>query len=130
MPRWWVSEPYENLCISDKPLSYSDVVRWQEMSFQLYYGSGTDYPRWMKSRTFIRRAGHEYFWHPLGSRPLCRLARIGGMTNAAWGNNWMMDIIFWDTNSESQAVLANQRMPPDNVSSGYEALVFRPRRRR
>jgi len=36
MPRWWVSEPYENLCIADTPLSYR-LSSGQEMAFTFYY---------------------------------------------------------------------------------------------
>jgi len=36
MPRWWVHEPYENLWMSDTPLSYT-MSSGQEMAFTFYY---------------------------------------------------------------------------------------------
>ena len=36
MPQWWVHEPYENLWMSDKPLSYT-TSSGQEIAFEFYY---------------------------------------------------------------------------------------------
>ncbi len=122
MPRWRVSEPYESLWISDKPLSYT-LSSGQEMSFQLYYRQRYQLPGLDEipnfhtdcNGGFATRLGNDYY---------ATFARVGGITNAAWAHNWMMDIIFWDTNSETSVCTAVAS--PPMYSLGYEALVFRP----
>jgi RHS repeat-associated protein len=120
MPRWWVSEPYEDLWIKDTPLSYR-TSSGQEMNFTFfyrqrfrvpnlngdadYYAYGTSVPRLMDNYGY--------------------LARNGGITNAAWGNNWKMDIVFWDQTWEDNYPNNFGHEPPV-FQDGYEAYVLRP----
>src|ERR1017187_3070475 len=44
MPRWWVSEPYINLCMADVPLSYT-MSSGKEMTFQFNYHQRARLPK-------------------------------------------------------------------------------------
>src|SRR5437899_11944832 len=55
--------------------------------------------------------------------------RTYGMTNAAWGHNWMMDILFWDQpweTAEDNYLHNSGQLPPPVFSHEWEALVFHP----
>ena len=43
MPRWWVSEPYIDLWMSDTPLSYT-MSSGNEMAFTFFYKQGYTLP--------------------------------------------------------------------------------------
>jgi hypothetical protein len=120
MPQWWVSEPYEDLWISDTPLSYK-TSSGQEMAFKFYYrqryrvpnlDGGQDYYVY---GTSVPRLPDEYGY----------LARNCSITNAAWGNNWMMDIVFWDQTWENNYG-NNYGHEPPVFQDGYQAYVLRP----
>lgn len=117
MPRWWVSEPYENLCISDTPLSYT-MSSGQEMAFTFYYRQryqlpGPDEVPSSLCGSLQRPVGPNYF---IPVTPC-------GMTNAAWGNNWTMHIMFWDARWENNY---SEQQLFRVYSDCYEAYVFRP----
>ena len=112
MPRWWVSEPYLNLWMSDTPLSYM-ASSGQELAFQFYYRQRYKLP-----------APDEMPTCPLVF-PVAQVYNQGsyfrsvpgyGMTNTYWGNNWMANIFFWTDNTAAT----------NFQSDGYQALVFQP----
>jgi RHS repeat-associated protein len=118
IPRWWVDEPYENLFITDEPLSYF-LSSGQKMVFRWHYKQRYQLPQPDECPSlyvdpnggYTPRYSADYY---------LEVARPYGMTNAGWGHNWMMDIMFWDPVWESLAVDTGL------FRYGYEALVFRP----
>jgi RHS repeat-associated protein len=117
MPRWSVSEPYINLHIADEPLSYQ-LSSGQEMAFRFMY----------KQRYMLPLPDEvpDYYFLPSGpARPTAHVydaMRSYGMTNAAWCNNWMMDIAVWDEEWEINSHNGTATSPI--FSYGYQALVF------
>jgi RHS repeat-associated protein len=121
MPQWWVHEPYENLWMSDTPLSYT-TSSGQEIPFTFYY----------RQRYKMPDADEA----PSGRNDPFVTAReqvsnyydLTGMTNASWGNNWMMAITFWDQSWETNWTDTGRGFysaPLTPVfSDGYEALFF------
>lgn len=121
MPRWWVSEPYINLCMEDTPLSYT-LSSGQEMAFRFYYRQRTKLPNSDEVSSYLP-AGDVY-----PSETTCG-------TNAYWGNNWTMSIKIWDTQWETNWVTVPDGLggykliPPSNYppySQGYQAFFYRP----
>ena len=123
MPAWSVTEPYVSLSLVDEPLSYT-MSSGQKMSFRFYYRQTYGVPEVSDVPDFGGTCSQPYV-NRLGADQYAAFARTGGMTNAAWANNWMMDIIFWDTNLDAK-VCNNNVGSYQPFSSGYEALVFRP----
>ena len=121
MPRWWVHEPYENLFMSDTPLSYT-TSSGQPMNFTFYYRQRYELPLPDEVPDFYM-AGLVYTPHSVGDYYMS-LARTAGMTNAAWGNNWMKDIVFWDSQWENKVAIGASA--GQVFSKGYEAFVFCP----
>ncbi len=129
MPQWWVDEPYINLHVVDKPLSYTTAAG-QEMSFQFFYKQRYMWPKvdQIPSLPFVNlsRDGNPLVF------PYAYLMRsyggtngyFSGMTNAAWMHNWMMDIVYWDAAWEAKAISPGTSTVP--FSNNFEALVFRP----
>ena len=124
MPQWWVPEPYVNLELADTPLSYT-MSSGKEMEFTWYYDQHYQLPK-------IDEIPNWYYY--IGSVPYARAdpyatARTCGMTNAAWAHNWMLNIVFWDTDWENSWGFNGTSYTPSPIpmcSRGYEALVFRP----
>jgi RHS repeat-associated protein len=117
MPRWWVSEPYENLCISDTPLSYT-MSSGQEMAFTFNYRQRYQLPALDEVPGFLCGA------YPRSAYDQYVTVNPCGMTNAVWGNNWTLNIMFWDAYWESLGTFLQQFYPVYRDS--YEAYVFRP----
>jgi RHS repeat-associated protein len=120
MPRWWVSEPYINLFMSDTPLSYK-TSSGQEMDFTMYYKQGYKLPDPDEVPNFYVAGSNLSGIHSQGDYYF-QYARTFGMNNAAWANNWMKDIVFWDAQWEDSTY--TQTLPP--FTKNYEALVFNP----
>ncbi len=125
--RWWVNEPYENLHISDEPLSYF-TSSGQPMVFRWLYKQRYKLPD-------VDEVPNLYATLPLSlgrlwyvTNPYQNYMRTYGMTNASWGHNWMMDILFWDATWENlmAGTQPGRQHGTPVFSSGYEALVFRP----
>lgn len=126
MPRWWVSEPYENLWLSDKPLNYN-TSSGQEMSFQWYYRQRYKVPDPDEVPDYyLIGAIPRYVYNPDYFAPVGLASRTQGMTNAAWSHNWMMSISVWDSQWESENGIGNYQSTHPVFSDGYEAFVFRP----
>jgi RHS repeat-associated protein len=115
--RWWVNEPYENLHISDAPLSYF-MSSGQRMVFRWLYKQRYKLPD-------IDEVPNLYdsskFRLMSSANPYQSYMRNYGMTNASWSHNWMMDILFWNSTWE-----AGSHNTAPVFTNGYEALVFRP----
>jgi hypothetical protein len=92
MPRWWVSEPYINLCLSDTPLSYS-VSSGQEMAFRFFYRQRTTLPAPDEMTLPV------YYADIITNYPTTTAATCG--TNATWNNNWGLCLTIWDPQWES-----------------------------
>ena len=120
MPVWWVSEPYEDIWIKDTPLSYR-TSSGQSMDFTFFYRQNFRVPN--------LTGGADYYVYgtsaPRFSDDYGYLARNGSLTNAAWGNNWKMDIVFWDQNWENN-YQAPPHINPPVFQDGYQACVVRP----
>lgn len=94
MPRWWVSEPYINLCMADTPLSYT-MASGQQMSFDFHYRQRAELPKADEVPNF---------WSYVEDDPYFTTEDVytgspNGMTcgtNAFWGNNWNMSVLLWD----------------------------------
>ena len=126
MPRWWVSEPYINLCLSDTPLSYA-LSSGQEMDFTFYYRQRTKLPDPDEISN--------YYLH--GRTDLYPSVMNCG-TNATWGHNWNLSMVLWDASWEYAWNIMYINMPPAQpyyryyapsnalFSQGYEAMVMRP----
>ncbi len=112
MPRWWVSEPYENLCLADTPLSYR-TSSGQEMAFSFYYRQRCQLPGPDEVPGFYAAPypSHEMLDY------YAQYARNYSLTNAVWGHDWMQDIVFWDAHWEQQPL-------GQPFSKEYEAFVF------
>jgi len=108
MPRWWVSEPYLDLCIKDKPLSYT-MSFGQEMAFVFYYRQRTELP-----------PSDEI---PI---PLSGFSASNCGTNASWGLNWNESITVWDPLWERSWLGTNRPPGFAPYSQGYQAFVWRP----
>jgi RHS repeat-associated protein len=125
MPQWWVSEPYISLCLSDTPLSYT-LSSGQDMSFRFYYMQRAGLPASDEIPTYYQQLRSDIFGH------YPTVSNCG--TNAAWGNNWITSIEFWDAQWESGWSTLYTNNTDVQTSPGYaafsrtnyEALVFRP----
>jgi RHS repeat-associated protein len=125
MPQWWVHEPYENLCMSDIPLSYT-MSSGQEMAFKMYYRQRTKLP---DADEIPYSLGHS----PYEVYPDASNGSTSG-TNASWQHNWSMSIVFWDAQWESgwSTLYTNNtdvQISPSYAAfshTNYEALVFQP----
>ncbi len=116
IPRWHVQEPYVNLFVTDEPLSYR-LSSGDEMVFRFHYKQRYQLPRedqcpglYTAFSAGTTRRSMDYY---------VNVAHTQGMTNAAWGHNWMMDIMFWDPVWERDKF-------GTPFQKGHEALVFRP----
>lgn len=120
-PAWWVDEPYINLWVADEPLGYTTS-----------YGGRATFRFTYRQRFKLLEAYEcpNYYWIDGVSRPryvsdrYATEMRTYGMTNAAWGHNWLMDVVFWDSRWET-----NRNDPLWNharYETGYEAWVMRP----
>jgi RHS repeat-associated protein len=123
MPSWWVSEPYENLCMSDTPLAYT-LSSGQQMNFTFYYRQRTKLPDADELPTYWIHPRNSAHYPALNNGSTCG-------TNATWNDNWSMSILFWDYYWEYSASYnsgTRTYIPPGYTpfSRNYEALVFRP----
>ncbi len=123
MPRWWVSEPYINLCLKDTPLSYT-MSSGQEMAFSFYYRQRTKLPDSDEVSALPRANAYDiYPGMANGWGTTCG-------TNASWFYNWNLSITVWDPTWESSwtAGLNNTIHPPAYApySRGYQVFVWRP----
>jgi RHS repeat-associated protein len=105
MPRWWVTEPYISLHISDTPLSYK-TSSGKDIGFQLFYRMRCQMPLSDESPITFRSSPYDIYY-PFG-------ATVG--TNAFWGHNWNMSILIQPSTAGVTPA----------YSQGYNALVFRP----
>ncbi len=122
MPRWWVSEPYINLCLKDTPLSYA-LSSGQEMEFNFYYRQRTKLPDTDEVSALPKKGQYEIYPGMANS-----LGTTCG-TNASWGNNWNVSITVWDPTWENAwSPVGNTIHPPTYApySRGYSAFVWRP----
>jgi len=129
MPRWWVDEPYINLHVVDEPLSYK-TSSGQDMIFRWLYKQNFTLPSTNQVPDF-------YFGYVGGQRapdsPYIYRMRCFGVTNgawasttnAAWGHNWMENIVFWDQ-MRDDTVEADGIYESPIFSQDYEALLFTP----
>src|ERR1017187_8492942 len=106
MPRWWVSEPYINLCMADVPLSYT-MSSGKEMTFQFNYHQRARLPKSDESPISTNNILATGSLYPHG-------ANCGA--DAFWGHNWNMSVII--------KALGIKAYPA--FSYGYYALVFNP----
>ncbi|MGB8371200.1 MAG: RHS repeat-associated core domain-containing protein [Verrucomicrobiia bacterium] len=117
MPRWWVSEPYINLCMKDTPLSYA-MSSGQKMEFSFYYRQRTKLPD--SDEVTALPTASPYDIYP-------GVVTCG--TNASWGNNWNLSITIWDPAWESSWVAGlNNTIHPAYApyTRGYQVFVWRP----
>ena len=126
MPEWWVHEPYENLWMSDMPLSYQ-TSSGQEMAFKLFYRQRfkvpdpDEVPGYWLGGVEPRYDNTDDYYAPVGPA-----SRMQGMTNAAWANNWQMSVVFWDAQWESKYTDPTYQSIHPVFSDSYEAFVFQP----
>lgn len=116
IPRWWIDDPWENLWISDEPLSYI-MSSGQKMSFRFMYRQRYKVPEIDEVANLYNMPQYR---RDQERNPYFNYMRTFGMTNASWSHSWMMNIMFWDrtweTNGNAGTIYSHQ----------YEALVFRP----
>jgi RHS repeat-associated protein len=128
IPRWRVDEPYINLWVTDEPLSYV-MSSGQRMVFRWQYKQRYQLPRQDECANLYNVAGYTSTPRYLQDLYLF-YQRAYGMTNAGWGHNWLMDVVFWDEPWEAVEDAdwrAYQIHNPNAVfSQEYEALMFRP----
>jgi RHS repeat-associated protein len=127
MPRWWVSEPYIDLHLSDTPLSYQ-TSSGQNMDFQFFYRQRAKLPE------DDEISGYHYYLNGALQKTrgdvYATIPNCG--TNAAWNNNWNMSIQIWDPSWEGAwTVSGTQLIAPllgkyPVYSGGYQALVYQP----
>ena len=120
IPRWRVDEPYLNLFITDEPLSYY-TSSGQKMTFRWHHKQRYMLPSAAECPTLlgVYVKGSQAEALRLGQDSYCTQMRNHSMTNACWAHNWMMDILFWDPNWETNHV-------GSVFLQGFQALVFRP----
>ena len=121
MPVWWISEPYVNLCMSDKPLSYT-LSSGQEMAFQFYYRQRTKMPDSDEVSQPTKNVYDIYPGMQNGYGTTCG-------TNASWNHNWNLSITIWDPTWESSWVNFGTYIRPPSYapySRGYQVFVWRP----
>jgi RHS repeat-associated protein len=121
MPRWWVSEPYINLWVSDTPLSYP-TSSGKDMSFRFFYKQNYEIPKADETPNFYGEIPRESGLYRAQDQYTKR-ARTYNMTNASWGHNWMVDILFWDYQWDYNYYGS---VPPSFAKysiHGYEALL-------
>jgi RHS repeat-associated protein len=117
MPRWWISEPYENLCLKDTPLSYT-MSSGKEMDFTFYYRTRATQPESDEVTALPTKSPYDIY-------PTV----INCGTNASWGNNWNLSITIWDPTWESSWVsgVGNTIHPAyAPYTRGYQVFVWRP----
>ena len=104
MPRWWVSEPYISLCLSDIPLSYT-MSSGKEMDFQFYYHQRARLPESDETPITVQNYSVNHYY----------LDGANCGSDAFWGHNWNKSV-------EIKAM----GMASPVFSQGYYALVFNP----
>jgi RHS repeat-associated protein len=117
MPRWWVSEPYINLCTVDTPLSYT-TSSGQEMAFKFYYHQRSKLPD--SDEVAALPTANAFDDYP---------AQVNCGTNASWGNNWNLSITIWDPAWETNWFNTGTTLLPPSYapySRGYQVFVWRP----
>jgi len=132
MPRWWVSEPYINLCMADTPLSYK-LSSGKQMDFTFYYRQRTKLPEVdeVTALPWANPDGYDVY-------PGMANGKWGTTcgTNASWGNNWTISITIWDSQWENSWFSGGTCgsgwigcHPPllyAPYTRGYQAFVWRP----
>jgi RHS repeat-associated protein len=123
MPRWWVSEPYVNLCVSDTPLSYQ-TSSGKDMDFQFLYRQRVTLPGSDEVPTYGSSVKPDNYPSPINCG-----------TNAGWSHNWNMSVVVWDASWVGQwhaqvngSGLLDYIYPgyPAFSDHTYEAYVFQP----
>src|SRR5487761_2134417 len=117
MPRWWVSEPYINLCMKDTPLSYA-MSSGRQMEFSFYYRQRTKLP-----------GADEVSALPHGGSFDIYPTAVNCGTNASWGNNWNLSITIWDPTWENGWINNGTSFHPPAFapfSQGYQVFAWRP----
>ena len=133
MPRWWMSEPYQNVWVADEPLSYS-MSSGERMRFRWTYRQRSRLPEAWRSR---ERNRYEVIPIQLGEDFVNWGDSCQGVTsvrtNAAWSHNWWSGMVLWDTFQETNSILPNNyavdysTSPPETYfpySGTYSALAL------
>ena len=126
MPQWWVDEPNINLWITDEPMNYT-MSSGQQMKFRWIYKQDFEIQDQIACPNFYYTYNGGLS-NRLGS-DLYIQAKMYGMTNAIWSQNWMMDIVYWDAKGDNHTVSGGiDTFSPwiNGFSCGFEALAFRP----
>lgn len=125
MPRWWVSEPYINLCMADTPLSYT-MSSGKPMEFKFYYRQRTKMP---DSDEVTQPTKNFYDIYPgmqNGYGTTCG-------TNASWNHNWNLSVTIWDPTWESSWVNFGTYIHPSpglrSLQPGLSGIRLATRRR-
>jgi RHS repeat-associated protein len=114
MPRWWVSEPYISLWMSDTPLSYA-TSSGQTMDFQFYYRQHHKLPDDDEVPNFPLHVRYSVVnTNTFDCEGFFRSVPSVGTNTAFWGNNWMESLYYWNAQYDT------------NFANGYQCLVFTP----
>jgi RHS repeat-associated protein len=112
MPRWWISEPYINLHLSDTPLSYT-LSSGAELGFQFFYKQRAKFP--LSDETCIR--AQDIAVYEGNYQPYVTGANCG--TDAFWGHNWNRSVVIKAIGN----YLGNPICPP--FCQGYYVLAVK-----
>lgn len=123
MPRWNVTAPFQNVWVTDTPLSYP-LSSGATMDFQWTHRQRYSLPE-------VYTFSHVGDGRPsFINREVDSLAygdrRNRGATNAAWWHNWQADILFWDYAYEYRVSHIPSNSPYAHYQEGYEAYWFTP----
>jgi RHS repeat-associated protein len=114
MPRWWVSEPYISLWMSDTPLSYA-TSSGQTMDFQFYYRQHHKLPDDDEIPNFPLHVGYYLLsTNTFDPEGYFRSVPTVSTNSAFWGNNWMQSLFYWNAQFDT------------NFANGYQVLLFNP----
>src|SRR5437867_2250347 len=94
IPRWWINQPWQNLHVSDSPVSYFQSSG-QETAFRFLYKQRYMLPQPDECTNFYYIATVPNTPRSQDDHYITDL-RTYGMTNASWAHNWLLDITFWD----------------------------------
>ena len=126
LPRWWVSQPYNNVWLADEPLNYA-MSSGQRMAFRWTYSQRSKLPDPLWSRV-------QDIDPPWVQVRLLQESYVSGqntyraMTNASWCHNWWSEIVFWDPLEENGFAPTNYIQTSTNtyypMSTAYQGIVL------